>query len=68
MQMSVEKNLDLGKSLTHAISEPFIKKEDLDIEYENVFEEYLEEINNRQNSINSKLKKKIQKSVVADKE
>lgn len=33
------------KVLNHTKSEPFVKTEDLDFEFENVFEQYLEDVN-----------------------
>jgi len=36
-----------------------VKPEDLDFEYENVFEEYLESVNQWQNAVNSKIKKNL---------
>jgi len=43
-----------------------IKPEDLDFEYEHVFEEYLEELNSRKLAVNSKILKKLQKNITKD--
>jgi len=37
----------------------FIKPQDLELEFENVFEQYLEDINQRNLAINSKIHKKL---------